>query len=61
MAKQSKIARENKKLKYQVRYRNRCNLCGRPRAYVRFFGLCRICLRQLAHKGELPGVTKSNN
>ena len=61
MAKTSKIVRENKKLKYSVRHRNRCKHCGRPRAFIRFFGLCRICVRQLAHKGELPGVTKSNN
>ena len=60
MAKKSKIARETKKLKYKVRYRNRCRLCGRPRGYMRKFGLCRLCFRELAHKGEIPGVKKSS-
>ncbi|PIS14438.1 30S ribosomal protein S14, partial [Candidatus Shapirobacteria bacterium CG09_land_8_20_14_0_10_39_12] len=50
MATQSKILRnKNKKmLKYEVRHRNRCQLCGRPRGYLRFFGLCRLCFRKLA-------------
>jgi small subunit ribosomal protein S14 len=61
MAKTSKIAKANKKPKYSSRKENRCKLCGRPKAYMRHFGLCRICFRQLANKGELPGVTKSNN
>jgi small subunit ribosomal protein S14 len=39
---------------------NRCQRCGRPRAFLRKFGLCRICVRELAHAGELPGVTKSS-
>lgn len=43
-----------------VKLHNRCNLCGRPRAYYRHFGLCRICLRNLAHDGKLPGVTKAS-
>lgn len=62
MAKKSKIVKQLKqnKLKYKVRYRNRCQLCGRPRAYMRLFGLCRLCFRQLAHKGELPGVRKAS-
>ena len=60
MAKKSKIARETKKLKFKVRYRNRCRLCGRPRGYMRKFGLCRLCFRDLAHKGEIPGVKKSS-
>ncbi|GIW60498.1 MAG: 30S ribosomal protein S14 [Patescibacteria group bacterium] len=60
MAKLSNIVRESKKLKYSVRYRNRCQLCGRPRAYMRDFGLCRICFRELAHKGELPGIVKTS-
>jgi small subunit ribosomal protein S14 len=58
MAKVSNIKREDKKLKHDVRYRNRCQLCGRSRGYIRDFGLCRICFRELAHKGELPGVVK---
>ena len=62
MAKKSKIVKQlkSKKLKYEVRYRHRCQLCGRPRGYLRFFGLCRICFRELAHKGELPGVKKAS-
>ena len=59
MAKKSDIAKFKKKQKYAVRHRNRCNLCGRARAYLRRFGLCRMCVRELALKGELPGVVKS--
>lgn len=43
-----------------VKLHNRCSLCGRPRGYYRHFGLCRICLRKLAHDGKLPGVTKAS-
>jgi small subunit ribosomal protein S14 len=46
--------------KYAVRVRNRCKVCGRPRAYIRRFGLCRICFRELALKGQIPGVVKSS-
>jgi len=46
--------------KYPTRVRNRCNRCGRPRAYMRRFGLCRICFRELANKGQIPGVIKSS-
>lgn len=60
MAKESKIARESKKLKYKIRYRNRCRLCGRPRGYMRKFGLCRLCFRELALRGEVPGVRKAS-
>ena len=60
MAKKSNIVRELKKLKYRIRYRNRCQLCGRPRGYLRDFGLCRICFRDLAQKGELPGIVKAS-
>ncbi len=59
MAKTSMIERE-KKRKYAVRVRNRCQRCGRPRGYYRRFGLCRICLREMALKGEIPGVVKSS-
>lgn len=61
MAKKSKIAKSKKDHKYSTRGVNRCELCGRPRGYIRHFGLCRICFRRLAHKGELPGVVKANN
>ena len=60
MATTAKTVREEKKLKHKVRYRNRCRLCGRPRAYMRKFGLCRLCFRELAHKGEIPGVKKAS-
>lgn len=59
MAKKSMIERE-KKRKYKVRERNRCKRCGRSRGYYRRFGLCRICVRELALKGEIPGLTKSS-
>jgi small subunit ribosomal protein S14 len=60
MATTAKIAREQKKLKFKVRFRNRCKRCGRPRGFIRKFELCRICFRQLALLGELPGVVKSS-
>lgn len=67
MAKTSMIVKEEKreakvaKGKFpKVKLHNRCSLCGRPRAYYRVFGTCRICLRQLAHDGKLPGVLKSS-
>lgn len=60
MATQAKIARERKKLPFKVRYRNRCRQCGRSRGYMRKFELCRICFRNLALAGELPGVVKSS-
>ena len=50
----------NKTPKFKVRHRNRCGRCGRPRAYLRTFGLCRICFRQFALLGHLPGVKKSS-
>lgn len=59
MAKKSMVARETKR-KFEVRVRNRCEKCGRPRGYMRRFGLCRICFRQEALKGNLPGVVKSS-
>ncbi|HBT46536.1 MAG TPA: type Z 30S ribosomal protein S14 [Peptococcaceae bacterium] len=60
MAKKSMIAKQQRKPKFRVRAYNRCRRCGRPRAYLRKFGLCRICFRELAHRGELPGVTKAS-
>ena len=54
------IVRSNREPKYPVRKNNRCKLCGRPRAFIRYFALCRICFRQLALKGQLPGVKKSS-
>ncbi len=60
MARAQAFAKMRKKLKFAVRYRNRCRVCGRPRGYYRKFELCRICLRKLALQGEVPGVTKSS-
>ena len=60
MARKSMIAKANRKPKFKVRQKSRCKRCGRPRAFYRKFGVCRICLRELAHAGELPGVTKSS-
>lgn len=60
MAKKSMIVRNNGEQKFAVRYHNRCKLCGRPHAYIRKFGICRICFRELAYKGELPGVKKAS-
>ncbi len=60
MAKKSKLAKARKLANHSTRAVNRCKLCGRPRAYYRHFGLCRLCFRSLAHKGELPGVVKSS-
>ena len=60
MAKVSDIVKFQKKQKYKTREVNRCRLCGRARAYIRKFGLCRLCFRELAHKGELPGVKKAS-
>jgi small subunit ribosomal protein S14 len=54
------IARTKRGSKYQVRNVNRCNRCGRPRAYYRRFGLCRVCLRELASRGEIPGMRKAS-
>jgi len=60
MAKKSMIAKAARKPKYGVRAYTRCNRCGRPRAVYRKFMLCRICFRELAHSGELPGIRKSS-
>ncbi|MGE5372724.1 MAG: type Z 30S ribosomal protein S14 [Solirubrobacterales bacterium] len=60
MAKRAMIVKANREQKFGVRGYNRCKICGRPRAYMRKFGMCRICFRELAHKGELPGITKAS-
>lgn len=60
MAKKSIIARANKKPKFSTRIIRRCFKCGRKRGYLRKFGLCRICFRELANKGEIPGIKKSS-
>ena len=60
MAKKCKLEKMKKTPKFKVRQKNRCPLCGRPRAYMRKFNMCRICFRKLALTGQLPGVTKSS-
>lgn len=60
MAKKSMIVKANRKPKYSSRIIRRCRVCGRPRAYIRKFSLCRICFREFASKGEIPGVSKSS-
>lgn len=60
MATQAKIAKSTQKPKYGIRKRNRCRRCGRPRSFLRKFALCRICFRQLALQGYLPGVIKAS-
>ena len=60
MAKKSQIVKSKKKPKFSTRTVRRCFRCGRRRAYMRKFGLCRICFRELANKGEIPGIKKSS-
>ncbi|MCP4645594.1 MAG: type Z 30S ribosomal protein S14 [bacterium] len=60
MAKKSMIAKAGRPPKFGVRGYNRCRICGRPRSFMRRFGICRICFRMLALEGKLPGVTKSS-
>ncbi|MEK7520579.1 MAG: type Z 30S ribosomal protein S14 [Patescibacteria group bacterium] len=60
MAKESVIARAKKKPKYATRAVKRCFRCGRKRAFIRDYGICRICFRELAAKGEIPGVRKAS-
>jgi small subunit ribosomal protein S14 len=60
MAKKCKMEKMKKAPKFGVRLRNRCPLCGRPRAFLRKFNMCRLCFRKLALAGQLPGVTKSS-
>ena len=58
MAKKSLIIKANRKPKFKTREYNRCQICGRPRGYLRKFKMCRLCFRKLASEGLLPGVTK---
>ncbi|MBE3583617.1 MAG: type Z 30S ribosomal protein S14 [Limnochordaceae bacterium] len=60
MAKTSMIVKSQRPPKFSVRAHNRCKICGRPRAYMRRFQMCRICFRNLAHRGEIPGVVKAS-
>jgi small subunit ribosomal protein S14 len=60
MAKEALRVKQTRSAKYQTRNYSRCQRCGRPRGYYRKFGVCRICLRDLAHQGVIPGMTKSS-
>jgi small subunit ribosomal protein S14 len=60
VAKKSLIAKQQRPARFKTRAYSRCRRCGRPRAVYRRFGLCRICLRELAHQGLIPGMTKSS-
>jgi small subunit ribosomal protein S14 len=60
MARKALIEKSRKAQRFKTRAYSRCNRCGRPRAVYKKFGLCRICLRDLAHQGVIPGMTKSS-
>ncbi len=60
MAKRSMIEKANRTPKFKVRVKNRCQVCGRPRGYIRKFQMCRICFRQYSLRGAVPGVIKSS-
>lgn len=60
MAKKSMKVKATKTAKYSTREHNRCKICGRPHAYLRKYGVCRICFRKLAHAGQIPGVKKAS-
>ncbi|QED28786.1 type Z 30S ribosomal protein S14 [Microvenator marinus] len=60
MARKASMEKAAKTPKFAVRQHNRCGVCGRPRGYLRKFNLCRICFRNLALKGEVPGVVKAS-
>ena len=60
VAKTSLIVKSKRKPKYKIQAKNRCRICGRPRAYLRRFAMCRICFRNLASQGLIPGVVKAS-
>lgn len=60
MAKLSKRLKAPEAPKFTTRQHNRCQICGRPHAYIRKYGICRLCFRELAYKGEIPGVRKAS-
>jgi len=60
MAKKSLILKSQRAPKFKVRAYNRCNICGRPHSVLRKYGVCRICFRELAYKGQIPGVRKAS-
>ena len=60
MARKSMVVKQSRPQKYKVREYTRCSRCGRPHAVIGKFGLCRICMRELAYKGAIPGLKKSS-
>ncbi len=60
MAKKSMVVKQQRKQKYKVREYTRCSRCGRPHAVLKKYGICRICFRELAYAGQIPGVKKSS-
>ncbi|MBQ3474783.1 MAG: type Z 30S ribosomal protein S14 [Bacilli bacterium] len=60
MAKKSMVVKQQRKQKYKVREYTRCSRCGRPHAVLKKYGVCRICFRELAYQGQIPGVKKSS-
>ncbi|GBR72347.1 30S ribosomal protein S14 [Candidatus Termititenax spirochaetophilus] len=60
MAKTSMKEKAKRKPKFEVRQHNRCQICGRPRGFLRFFNICRVCFREYASQGKIPGVRKAS-
>ena len=60
MAKKSMVAKQKRKQKYSSREYTRCKICGRPHSVLQKYGICRICFRELAYKGQIPGVRKAS-
>lgn len=60
MARKAMVVKQQKKQKYKTREYTRCSICGRPHSVLRHFGICRICFRELAYKGEIPGCKKAS-
>lgn len=60
MARVALVVKARRKPKFSTRKVNRCQVCGRPRAFIRKFGLCRVCFREFASRGQIPGVTKAS-
>ena len=60
MARKAMVNKQKMKQKFSSREYNRCKICGRPHGYLRKFGVCRICFRELAHKGQITGVRKAS-
>ena len=60
MARKALIIKAQREPKFKVRKYNRCSICGRSRGYIRDFGICRLCFRELAHQGKIPGIRKAS-